>query len=132
MTEPQEDVVVPEVPVMFHGREIYARMPRPEQLLVWQRVLKTLTDAPPGTSWTGSEVMSALERLRRIVDSLIVNKADITWIDDQFLDGELVFQDLAPFLTDVTAKFNELAQEEAPNREAKRAVKKAARKKATS
>lgn len=122
---------VPTVPVMLNGREIHAKMPRPEQLLVWQRVLKTLTEAPPNTTWTGSEVMAALERLRKIVDSLIVNKADIAWMDDQFLDEALTFTDLAPFLTDVTAKFAELAEESAPNREAKRAVKKATRKKAT-
>jgi len=133
MTEQQQDevVVVPEIPVPLLDREIYVHMPKPEQLLVWQRTLDNLSNAPMGTGWTGSEVMAALERLRRIVDSIIVNKADVTWIDEQFLDGTLSFELLTPFLTQVAEGFAAAAGENAPNREAKRAVKKAARKKAT-
>lgn len=129
MTEQQEEITFPEIPVQFRGREIYARMPRPEQLLVWQRVVKSLTEAPPGVGWTGQEVMGALERLRKIVDSILLNKADIQWIDDEFLEGTLTFQDLAPLITLVTEAYAKAAEEQAPNREAKRAVKKAARKK---
>lgn len=135
MTEQQETtepVVQPELPVTLKGREMFVRMPKPEQLLVWQRTVGMLTTMQTGTSWTGSEVMAALERCRKIIDSILVNKADVIWIDDQFLEGTLEFRDLMPFITHVVEKFAEASVNEAPNREAKRAVKKAVRKKVTS
>lgn len=115
-----------ELPVMLLGREIYTRMPTPEQLLVWQRTVNRLTQAPVDTSWTGSEVMAALERLRKIVDSLMVNNADRDWLDDQFLEGTLDFRRLAPFITDVTVAFQEYAANQIQTngtRAEKRAVK---------
>lgn len=126
-TEDETPPASPELPVKLLDREIYVRMPTPEQLLVWQRTLDRLTTAPVDATWTGSQVMMSLERLRKIIDSIIVNKADVEWMDDAFLEGTLDFQRLAPFLTDVTGAFASAA--EAPNREAKRAAKKAARKK---
>ena len=101
-----------ELPVMLMGREIYCRMPSAEQLLVWQRTVKRLTEAPMDASWTGSEVLAALERLLKIVNSLMANKADIEWLDDQFLEGKIHFQNLAPFITLVTKAFADKAEEE--------------------
>lgn len=119
-----------ELPVMLLGREIYARFPSPEQLLVWQRTVDRLTTAPVNASWTGSEVMAALERLRKIVDSIVVNKADVDWMDDRFLDKTLDFQRLAPFITDVTTAFAEYAEAQG-NRQERRAAKKTTAKKKT-
>lgn len=122
-----------ELPVMLKGREIYVRMPSPEQLLVWERTVKRLTEAPVNASWSGSEVLAALERLRRIVDTLMVNRTDVDWLDDQFLDGGLNFQALAPFIAEVVTAFQEFAAANG-NREERRTAakpaKKAARKKA--
>lgn len=123
-----EEVTIPEVAVQFEGREIWTRMPSPEQLLVWDRTVKRLTGAPPDESWTGSQVMASLDRLRRIVDTILVNRADVDWLDDQFLDGALTFKSLAPFITQVVDAFADAAEEGAPNREAKRAAKKAPKK----
>lgn len=130
-TDP-EAVEIVELPVMLKGREIFVRMPSPEQLIVWQRTIKRLEEAPMDASWSGSEVMNALERLRKIVDTIIVNRADINWLDDQFLDGEVTFQTLAPFITDTVTAFQEFAAANG-NREERRAkpAKKAARKKAS-
>lgn len=130
--EETPDVPV-ELPVMLKGREIYVRMPSPEQLLVWERTVKRLTEAPVNASWSGSEVLAALERLRRIVDTLMVNRTDVDWLDDQFLDGGLNFQALAPFIAEVVTAFQEFAAANG-NREERRTAakpaKKAARKKA--
>lgn len=130
MTDQEETAeAVPELPVMFMGREIFCRMPSPEQLIVWQRTVRRLTEAPLDASWTGSEVMEALERLRKIIDSLMVNRADVNWLDDQFLEETVTFKDLAPFITDVTKAFA-TAAEETGNRETRRAAKKTPAKKA--
>lgn len=137
MTDQEEaDQEFPVLPVMFHGREIYARMPTPEQLVVWQRTVKRLQEAPIDASWTGSEVMVALERLLKIINSLMAHKVDIEWLDDKFLEGELDFQKLSPFIVLVTDAFADAAEAEG-NREDRRAAakktpaKKAARKKAS-
>jgi hypothetical protein len=129
MTEPEAEAPV-ELPVMLPDREIYSRMPSPEQLIVWQRTIKRLEDAPMDASWTGSEVMAALERLRKIVDTLIVNRADVDWLDEQFLDETITFQTLAPFITNVVTAFQEFAAAQG-NRETRRATKKTVAKKAT-
>jgi 1-deoxy-D-xylulose 5-phosphate reductoisomerase len=118
-----------ELPVMLAGREVYVRMPEPEQLLVWQRTVHRLTEAPVDASWTGSQVMTALERLRKIVDNLFANVADRDWLDELFLDKKIRFQDLAPFITDVTTAFQKYADAQG-NRETRRATKKAPAKKA--
>jgi hypothetical protein len=138
MTDQEEAALaVPEVPVMFLGREIYARMPTPEQLLVWQRTVKRLQEAPTNASWTGSEVMTALERLLKIINSLMANKTDVEWLDDQFLTGGVNFRTLTPFITLVIEAFAKVAEEEEGNREDRRTAakktpaKKAARKKAS-
>lgn len=132
--ETAETEAPPELPVMLLDREIFVRMPTPEQLLVWQRTVNRLTTAPVDASWTGSEVMAALERLRKIVDTMMVNRADRDWLDDQFLEGTVDFRGLAPFITDVTTAFQEFAAaqvQEHGTRSEKRAAKKAPAKKAT-
>ncbi len=116
-----------ELPVPFRGREIFTRMPTPEQFIVWQRTVKRLTEAPVDASWTGEEVMSALERLRKIIDSILVNPADVAWLDDQFLDLKITFADLAPFIALVTDAFAKAAEQDG-NREERRAAQKPAKK----
>lgn len=133
MTTEQEAAEAPttlELPVMFRDREIYVRYPKPEQILVWQRTVDRLTKSTPDTSWTGQELMAALERCRKIVDSILVNRADIDWMDTEFLDGTLEFRDLAPFIGQVVQAFADAAEEMAPNREARRSAKKKTAKKA--
>ena len=127
-----EEVANPEVEVQFMGRAIWTHMPTPEQLLVWDRTVRNLTEAPPDETWTGSQVMKSLDRLRRIVDTILVNKADVEWMDDQFLDGTLTFKGLAPFIALVVDAFADAAEQAnaTSNRAAKRAAKKAAPKKA--
>lgn len=127
--EPAEEAAPVELPVMFMGREIFSRFPSPEQLIVWQRTIKRLQGVDESASWTGSEVMAALERLRKIVDTLIVNRADVDWLDDQFLDETVTFQTLAPFITAVVTAFQEFAEANGTRAE-KRAAKKAPAKKA--
>jgi hypothetical protein len=91
MTEPTEDTQVPEREITFHDRQIWVKPPKPEQLLVWQRTLKRLQQ--PGLTWTGESVMAALERLRLIIDSVILNQVDKDWLDDQMLAGNLEMKD---------------------------------------
>jgi hypothetical protein len=131
MTEQTDaPVEMPEREIEFHGRTIWMKMPRPEMLMVWRRTLTQL-QAINENDWTGETVMAALDRLRNIVDSLLVNKADGIWIDDQFLDGTLTFPELAPLITKAVEAFAP-DENRADRRAAKAApAKKAVRKKAT-
>ncbi len=133
MTEPLPADVMPETSIPFLGREIWVRFPRPEQIMVWNRTVKTLTEVPEGTEWTAPAVMKALERCRAIVDSLIMNQVDIDWLDDEMLAGRIGFTQVAPFITAVLDKFQSLAAESLATdgtREERRTAKKAAPKKA--
>ena len=138
MTEPNdtpapeaaEPVEIPEREITFLGRQVWVKMPRPEQLLVWRRTLTQLQGVDPNTGWTADSVMAAMERLRKIVDSILANKADVEWIDDLFLDGTLTFQGLVPIINLTVQAYADAAEQEG-NRETRRAAKKAPAKKAT-
>lgn len=124
----EEPVIVPELEVDFHGRPVWCKMPSPEQILVWKRTLTKLQSADSG-SWTGEEALVALERLRKIIDSMLVNKADIEWLDDEMLVGNISLKELAPLMVSTIERFGEAAQA-GGNRETRRVkpAKKAARK----
>lgn len=130
MTEPSTDpeTFIPELPIQFEGREIYVRLPRPEQLLVWQRTVRQLQKADTA-SFTGTEAMQALERARRIIDSVLANQADKDWLDDELLDGTFGLREASQIITMTVEAYAEAAQADG-NRETKRAAKKAAPKKA--
>lgn len=108
-------------------RTMWVRMPSHEKLLVWQRTVTALERVPVDATWNASEVMKALERLRKIVDSILVNKADVEWIDDQFLEGVLTFRTLAPMIITTVEAYKEMTSQMG-NREDRRATKKATKK----
>jgi len=118
MTEQQGATEVPEREIEFRNRKIWVKMPRPEQILVWKRILVRLQATE---NWTGEQVMASLERLRNIVDSVILNQADIDWMDDQMLAGDLDLQQSADIIPLALSAF---AQDD--NRASRRVAKKAA------
>lgn len=127
MTEEVAPDDMPEREIEFQGRKIWVKIPQPEVLLVWRRTANQLEQANPG-SWTGESVMVALDRLRKIIDTVLVNKADSVWIDDQLLDGALDFQTLTPLILQAIEAFTPEANRE-ERRAAAKPVKKAVRKK---
>lgn len=119
-TEPEADIV-------FQGRTIWVHMPRPEQLVVWKRALvrlQEMTDAEAAKGFTGDQVMAALERSRKIIDTLLVNEEDKEWLDDEMLDGRLTLQGASDIILLATDRFAELAKAEG-NRDTRRAATKA-------
>ena len=124
---------MPEREISFHGRKMWVHLPTPEQLLVWRRIVVKLQALDPG-NWTGDEVMNALERGRRIVDSILVHEADKNWLDDQMLDRKITIMQSTEIITMAVEAFADL--KDGDNREARRAAakpaKKATRKRAAS
>lgn len=128
MTDQQE--AVPEQEITFRDRKMWVHMPTPEQLLVWKRTLVKLQGAETG-GWNGEQAMIALERTRKIIDSVLVNKADVEWLDDEMLDGTVDLMATASIIQMAVDAFVDAAEAEG-NRETRRAApaKKATRKKA--
>lgn len=121
-TEVTTPDVVPEQEINFQGRKLRVKMPRPEQILVWKRTLAQL-ESMGGSDWTADNVMATLERLRKIIDSILADKTDVTWLDDQFLDGSLNFQTTMPIFAATVDAFADAAEREG-NRATRRATKK--------
>lgn len=109
----------PELEIQFNGRGMWVKMPKPEQLLVWRRTLHQLQDAETA-DWNAEQVMTALERTRKIVDSLLVNKTDVTWLDDQMLDGNVDLAGTAEIINLTVEAFAHAAEPPEPPRRAAR------------
>lgn len=119
----------PEREIQFQGRDIWVRMPSPEALLVWKRTLVQLQGAD-GSDWNGEQMMAALERLRKIIDSVILHEVDKTWLDDGMLDGTVKLVDTAAIITKAVESFGATDNRESRRAAAKKATpaKKAVRK----
>lgn len=123
--ETTEPVVMPEREIEFRGRQIWVHFPDPNQLVVWQRVLDRLQTIENVTD--GHELMRALTRLRAIMDTVLVHRIDIDWVDDEILAGRLTLMELAPILNATVKAFQD--DPEVTTRPEKRAAaKKAVRK----
>ena len=119
---------VPEQEIRFKDRQLWVKMPSPEQLLVWKRTLRQLQDADV-TGWNGEQVMKALERTRLIVDSVLVHDTDKEWLDDEMLAGSITLMDTAAIINGTVAAFAQAAEADG-NRDTRRTAKKAPGKKA--
>lgn len=127
----------PELEIEFQGRSLWVRLPSPEQLLVWKRTLVQLQSADTN-DWNTEQVMIALERTRKIIDSVLVNKADVVWLDDEMLAGQIDLKGTSEIINKTVAAYaDEVEREQAENgtRTERRAAatkpaKKAARKRA--
>lgn len=114
----------PEADIEFQGRTIRVRMPRPEAILVWQRTLRGLQSADT-LGWDGDQVFAALERACKIINSVMVNRVDIDWLDDSMLENTVDLIGASEIIRKSVEAFG------GNNREEKRAAKKASRKKVT-
>lgn len=115
--------------ITFRDRVIWVRLPSPEQILVWQRIVRQL-QSPDIRGWDSDEVMRALDRARRIIDSIILHRIDVEWLDDLMLDGDLTLEGAAEILQLTIEAFGD-GRESSGNRADRRAAKNAKPKKAT-
>lgn len=126
---------VPEREIEFLGRQIWVHMPTPEQILVWQRTAKRLQNFGE-EAVSGQQVLQALERLRLIIDSVIIHQVDKDWLDDEMLDRNITMNqavDLIPQTIEAFAEDDNRASRRAAAKKtppAKKAARKAAPRKA--
>lgn len=133
MTDQAENTGAPagsERVITFRDREIWVKFPEAEQLVVFKRTVAMLERDVDG--WNGAQVLNAADRVRRIVDSVILNEVDRDWIDDEILDKRLKLESITEILLLTVKAFGDPGQNEPANRAEKRAVaKKATRRKVT-
>lgn len=113
--------------VEFRGHKFTAYAPQPEQLLVWQRTLDRLSNADTA-KWNGRDALAALDRIRKILDSLL-SPEDINWLDDQMLERDpethlpkFTLENAHELMMMIITAFRAVNREE--RREAERAAKK--------
>ncbi|HEU5110547.1 MAG TPA: hypothetical protein VFT95_18560 [Micromonosporaceae bacterium] len=121
-----EPEMIPEQEIEFCGRTLRVKMPTPEQILVWKRILVRLQDPETPANWTAASVLAELERARKIIDSILADREDVLWLDDQFLDGTLGFRDVMPLIGKTVDAFAEAAQAEGNRADRRAAAKKTA------
>lgn len=101
----------PELEIEFRGRKLWVRLPTPEQILVWKRTLGQLQSAEVD-GWNAEQVMAALERTRRIIDSVLVHRVDIDWLDDMMLSREVDLKGTAEIINKTVEAYAEVAEAE--------------------
>ena len=115
-------------PVEYMGRTFNSVLPTPEQILVWKRTMERLGGATEEEmlKWTGEQTLAALDRIRKIIDS-VVSQADVEWLDDQMLqldpatgESRFTFRHAHGLLLTIVQEF------QINNREDRRAAKAAA------
>lgn len=102
----------PKGEIQFRGRTMRVVMPQPEQILVWRRIHARL-EAANIRDWNGQEVLDALDRVRKIIDTVLVDQADIDWLDDEMLAGKLTIRDASQILVDAVKSFANRSQRRA-------------------
>ena len=111
MTE--QEVADQDQPMMgeieFQGRTLKIRTPRPEQILIWQRTIKHL-EAANLSDWSGEQVLAALERARMIIDSLLYDPADISWLDDEMLAGRVGLKEASRIVIEAMKQMTDRTQ----------------------
>lgn len=107
--------------ITFRQRELWAKMPTEEQILVYSRTLKML-QGPEVEGWDGEQALKALDRTLRIILAVVVNATDREWIEDLMLDGELTLVDACQILNDTVDAFTE-EKKKAPAAPRKRAAR---------
>lgn len=112
--------------ITFRGRQMVVRFPTDAQLMVWKRTMRNLANAE-NESWDGEQALAALDRAGKIIDSVIVDRADREWLDDLTLDDGLTLVDRAEIIKLTITAFGAEGEDTKP---AKRAPAKRTRRKA--
>lgn len=74
--------------IEFRGRTMPVRFPTAEQLTVWNRTARRASEIS-GRDITNQEAATLLDRVLRIIQSVLDEQADRDWVEDQLLDGGL-------------------------------------------
>lgn len=112
--------------VPFHGRDIAIRMPTEEQLVMYQRLSRQFQQVAARKDEVGlDEALTYLDRAVTLLQSIMVDQGDKTWLEDALLLGDIKLMQCRELLVE---SFRLLAlANSGDNRETRRAAAKRAR-----
>lgn len=111
---------MPATTIPFRDRELLVRFPKPEQLVIINRVVKQFSSLDPNASMPMDKALALLDRGMKVITALVVNQSDKDWLDDLMLTGDLELAELAPLFVGSIRKMRE---QTVPNRAARRGTK---------
>lgn len=108
--------------VSFQGRDVKVKLPTPEQLLAWERLLGKLEKVSKEAA-TVDSLKTILNRVTRIIDSVVVEEADREWLEDGRMDGTVTIENASQIVLDALKAYEEAGETPAGpmNRAARRA-----------
>ncbi len=130
--QPNAEGVVEQADVTWRGRVIRVRLPTIEQMTMYRRLARTFQELGERATQPGAEPMDMDEATRhydravKLITSIMVNPADIEWLEDEMLEGRVRLPDAAELMREAIGKLGE-KNATAANREERRAAAKRAR-----
>lgn len=109
------------------GRKVTIKHPGSMQLAAWNRTIKRFEpfteDDKTGelSEEEREEFMTLLDRMYRMVMSILADEKDKDWLDDQMLDGNVTDESLKDFLKTAFKGLQDDAEDPAKKAPAKRA-----------
>lgn len=91
--------------IKFHDRPLTVRVPNLEQFHAFQRIMGRVEKGRVD-DWTGEDAMKMLNRMRGLIDSVLVDPADVEWLDDQMLEGSVDMQEAMTILIEAVKAFH--------------------------
>lgn len=98
----------------YLGRDFEVKLPNAMQVMGWQHVMQRLQNVG---DMDGEQAMELLGKAKKILKSVLVHEADLDWLMDKALEGELEEEEL---LGIVPAAIQEFADDVPTNRAARR------------
>lgn len=108
------DGVIEEAHVSWRGRDWLVRLPTVEQMTIYRRLstrFQALGEAqskPDAEPMSMEEATSHFDRALKLITSVVVEPADIVWIEDEMLEGRLQLSDASDLMLKAMERFGEL------------------------
>lgn len=119
--------------VVWRGRTIRVQLPTLEQMTIYRRLSKKFAALADTANQPGAEPMTLEEatghydRAIKLVTSVMVNPADVEWLEDELLERRVTLPDAADLMKEAIGKLGEANTPEPANRQDRRAAGRKAR-----
>lgn len=105
--------------VTFLGRKIEVKLPTPEQLIAWDRVLGKLANLDPKAEVSMERAAALLGRLVKVIDAVVMHEEDREWLEDGRMSGTVTSENSSQIVLDAIDLYK-AEMPEADNRAARR------------
>lgn len=120
------DGMVEQTDITWRGRTIRVKLPTIEQMTMYRRLARRFQELGEAANAPGAEPMDMEEatghydRAVKLITSILVNRVDLEWLEDEMLEGKVRLPDAAELMRLAISELGERNAPE-PNREQRRA-----------